>query len=254
MEQAAEQITDLSNLNHPFLESLIDEAMNHRAVNHPYLTALANGSFANMPAVLRDFAGQYGFYSSWFPRYLTGVISKMEHVEHRTHLLDNLAEESGHLHEEDLDAIRALGIKDEWVQGIPHPQLFKRFQHAIGAETSGKPGIEVEIWRDGFLSLIQNKSAANAVGAIGLGTESVVKHIYHPIIKAIEKYIIDDITGPTGIINIVRQQVFNISSFGTGMKAGMKAGMQIKQNYLQYILKYGVPADGIFDPELLAEF
>jgi len=73
-------------------------------------------------------------------------------------------------------------------------------------------------------------------------------------VNAIEKYIIDDITGPTGIINIVRQQVFNISSFGTGLKAGMKAGLEVKQNYLQYIIKYGVPADGIFDPELLAEF
>lgn len=190
MEQAAPTITDISNLNHPFLESLLDEAMNHRAVHHPYLKALAEGSFTNMPAVLRDFAGQYGFYSTWFPRYLTGVISKMEHADHRTHLLDNLAEESGHLHEEDLDAIRALGIKDEWVQGIPHPQLFRRFQVAIGAELTNTPGIEVEIWRDGFLTLIQNanKSAANAVGAIGLGTESVVKYIYHYIIQSIQKY------------------------------------------------------------------
>jgi pyrroloquinoline quinone (PQQ) biosynthesis protein C len=190
MEQVAQKITDISNLNHPYLESLLDEAMNHRAVNHPYLKALASGSFANMPAVMRDFAGQYGFYSSWFPRYLTGVISKMENAEHRSHLLDNLAEESGHLHEEDMEAIRALGIKDEWVQGIPHPQLFKRFQYAIGAETAGKPGIEVEVWRDGFLTLIQNtnKSAANVVGAIGLGTESVVKYIYKYIIEAIEKH------------------------------------------------------------------
>jgi len=245
MEQAAEQITDLSNLNHPFLESLIDEAMNHRAVNHPYLTALANGSFANMPAVLRDFAGQYGFYSSWFPRYLTGVISKMEHVEHRTHLLDNLAEESGHLHEEDLDAIRALGIKDEWVQGIPHPQLFKRFQHAIGAETSGKPGIEVEIWRDSFLSLIQNKSAANAVGAIGLGTESVVKHIYHPIIKAIEKYTdltleqyvffplhteVDDEHGLI-LLDIARQMIDEGPQSAHEVRKGMLTALNLRASY-----------------------
>jgi pyrroloquinoline quinone (PQQ) biosynthesis protein C len=190
MENTITQKKDAISINHPIIDSLIDEAMNHRAVNHPYLKSLASGSFANMPEVMRDFAGQYGFYSAWFPRYLTGVISKLENAEHRGHLLDNLAEESGHLHEEDMVAIRALGIKDEWVQGIAHPKLFKRFQHAIGAEMNANPGIEVDIWREGFLSLIQNsnKSASSAVGAIGLGTESVVKYIYSHIIEAIEKH------------------------------------------------------------------
>ncbi len=170
------------------MEQLISEAENHRAVNHPYLLAIGNGSFRKMDLILKDFAGQYGHYSDWFPRYLTAVISKLENTEHRRHLLDNLAEESGTLHEEDLIAIRALGIQDEWVQGIAHPQLFRRFQNAIGADSSAKPGIEVAIWRESFLSLIQSNSAVSAVGAIGLGTESVVKHIYKPIIKSISSF------------------------------------------------------------------
>jgi len=170
------------------MELLVKEALEHRAVNHPYLKALANGEFENMEAVLKDFASQYGFYSSWFPRYLTAVISKLENPEFRTHLLDNLSEESGHLHEEDMEAVRALGIKDEWVQGIPHPKLFKRFQVAMGVDHSAQPDIEVDIWRDSFLALMQGGSAVSAVGAIGLGTESIVKYIYKDIIKAIEKY------------------------------------------------------------------
>lgn len=171
----------------PAMEALTAEAESHRAVHHPYLKALAGGEFRDMKLILKDFAAQYGHYSAWFPRYLTAVISKLDNAEHRRHLLDNLAEESGHLHEEDLEAIRALGIKDEWVQGIPHPQLFRRFQKAIGADPDAKPGIEVSIWRESFLSLIQGNSAVSAVGAIGLGTESVVKHIYHPIIKSIQQ-------------------------------------------------------------------
>jgi pyrroloquinoline quinone (PQQ) biosynthesis protein C len=178
----------LSNVSNTAMDKLLSEAENHRAVHHPYLKALASGGFKNMPLVLQDFAAQYGHYSAWFPRYLTGVISKLENAEHRRHLLDNLAEESGHLHEEDLVAIRELGIRDEWVQGIPHPQLFRRFQKAIGANPDAKPGIEVSIWRESFLSLIQGNSAVSAVGAIGLGTESVVKLIYHPIIEAIKNY------------------------------------------------------------------
>lgn len=174
--------------NKKIMQSLVTEALNHRAVNHPYLKALANGEFKNSEAVLKDFASQYGFYSSWFPRYLTGVISKLEDPEFRSHLLDNLSEESGHLHEEDMEAVRALGIKDEWVQGIPHPKLFKQFQTAMGVDTNAAPGIEVEIWRESFLSLIQNSTAVSAVGAIGLGTESIVKFIYKDLITAIQNH------------------------------------------------------------------
>ena len=170
------------------MENILKEAEGHRAVHHPYLKALAGGEFRNMPLILKDFAAQYGHYSAWFPRYLTGVISKLENAEHRRHLLSNLAEESGQLHSEDLQAIAGLGIREEWVQGIPHPALFRRFQQSIGAEPDAAPGMEVSVWRESFLSLIQNNSAISAVGAIGLGTESVVKHIYHYIIEAIEKH------------------------------------------------------------------
>lgn len=170
------------------MEKFVSEALEHRAVKHPYLKALADGSFDNMEAVMKDFASQYGFYSSWFPRYLTSVISKLENPEFRNHLLENLSEESGHLHEEDMEAVRELGIRDEWVQGIPHPMLFKRFQKAMGVDGNNQPGIEVEIWRESFLSLIQGGSAISAVGAIGLGTESIVKFIYKDIIKAIESH------------------------------------------------------------------
>lgn len=168
------------------MQNLLLEATRHRAVNHPYLKALVTGKFENMQEVLRDFAAQYGFYSAWFPRYLTAVISHLENPQFRSHLLDNLSEESGHLHEEDLVAIRKLGIKDEWVQGFSHPQLFRRFQNAMGIDVHVKPGIEVEIWRESFLSLVQNSSSVTAIGAIGLGTESVVKHIYRDLISAIE--------------------------------------------------------------------
>jgi len=178
--------TDKKQTDNKIMENLLKEAEGHRAVHHPYLKALSKGEFRNMPLILKDFAAQYGHYSAWFPRYLTGVISKLENAEHRRHLLDNLAEESGHLHEEDLEAIRNLGIKDEWVQGIAHPQLFRRFQKAIGAEPDARPGIEVSIWRESFLSLIHGNSAVSAVGAIGLGTESIVKHIYKPIIESIQ--------------------------------------------------------------------
>jgi len=170
------------------MNHLIEEALNHRAINHPYLIALKNGEFQNNKEILKDFAAQYGAYSAWFPRYLTAVISKLENPIHREHLLDNLSEESGHLHDEDIEAIATLNIKEEWVQGIAHPKLFRRFQDAMGVDRDLENGIEVEIWRESFLRLIQSGSAAAAVGAIGLGTESIVKYIYRHLIEAIEKH------------------------------------------------------------------
>ncbi|MDB9413553.1 cupin domain-containing protein [Microcystis aeruginosa] len=170
------------------MENLIEEALSHRAINHPYLLALEKGEFQHTDEVLKDFASQYGAYSDWFSRYLTAVISKLENPTHRNHLLKNLAEENGHLQDEEIEAIQKLGIKDEWVQEIPHPQLFKRFQEAMGVDSTQTPCVEVEIWRESFLSLLQNGSSLQAIGAIGLGTESVVKFIYKHIIEAIKKH------------------------------------------------------------------
>jgi pyrroloquinoline quinone (PQQ) biosynthesis protein C len=58
----------------------------------------------------------------------------------------------------------------------------------MGVQEGIKPDIDVEIWRESFLSLIHNDSPVAAVGAIGLGTESVVKFIYKDLIASIEKY------------------------------------------------------------------
>ncbi len=170
------------------MNSIVEEARAHRACNHPYLVALRDGQFQNVDKVLLDFAAQYGFYSAWFPRYLTAVISRMDNSVHRQHLINNLAEESGQLHDEDLAAIRGIGIQESWVQGISHPELFRRFQTHVGVRADNSPGIEVQVWRESFLSLVQFGSPAEAIGAIGLGTESIVKHIYGYLIESIQKF------------------------------------------------------------------
>lgn len=169
-------------------ESMLAEAIEHRAINHPYLIALRDGEFNNITEIFKDFAQQYGAYSDWFPRYLTAVISKLECPEHRSHLLENLSEESGHLHDEDIEAIKEIGIEESWVQGVSHPNLFKRFQNAMGVTDTSNYGTEVEIWRESFLSLVKDGSDAAAIGAIGLGTESIVKHVYKHIIQGLQDH------------------------------------------------------------------
>jgi pyrroloquinoline quinone (PQQ) biosynthesis protein C len=171
------------------ITTLATVARQHRGVNHPYLTALMSGDLPNPKQAILDFAVQYQGYTSWFPKYLNCVMSKLESQQHRSYFQENLDEESGHLDDATLADLSKLGIKSEWVQGIPHPILFRRFQLAVALDARTEPLARCAIkWRKKFLELLQNATAAEAIGAMGLGTESMVKHIYRPITEAIKTF------------------------------------------------------------------
>ncbi len=168
---------------------LLQEALAHRALNHPYLTALENGAFPDPQLAIKDFAAQYLGYTSWFPKYLTAAISKLDNPAHRMHLIENLTEESGILEQEELTTLNEMGIATEWVQGVPHPELFKRFQKAIGIDHQTINYCDdAIIWRELFLQTITQGTTEEAIGAMGLGTEAVVKYIYRKLINAIKKH------------------------------------------------------------------
>ena len=173
-----------------YLEDLVQEALSHPGVCHPYLADLSAGNLPDLTWAIRDFAVQYPGYCAHFPRYLTMVISKLDSPEHRMTLMQNLIEESGMLDDEELAVLVEHGIDPDWVQGVPHPKLFERFQQALGVLDSQEHTddvLEVVCWRESFYHLLSNGSPAESVGAIGLGTENVVNKIYTPIIRAIER-------------------------------------------------------------------
>lgn len=170
------------------VEKLVQEAQNHKAVNHPYLFALENGSLNNPELAIKDFSLQYSGYTSWFPRYLTAAISKISSPSHRKHLLDNLSEENGNIDAEEIELLKELGIEEEWVQGISHPELFKRFQKALGTNENIEIDEATEIWREMFLNVVYNGSEAEVIGAIGIGTESIVKYIYKHVTLGIQAH------------------------------------------------------------------
>lgn len=169
-----------------FLQKLSDEAKSHRAVNHRYLHALGNGTVPDLRWALADFGRHYFGYSAHFPRFLTTVISRLEKPEHRSALLENLTEESGNYAQEELDELVDFGIEPEWIVGIPHPKLFQRFRKALGVVDSPfeDDSIEVVCWREMFLSVLGG-SPAESVGALGLGTEGIVRDLYKPFVKAL---------------------------------------------------------------------
>ena len=169
-----------------FVAGLIEQARAHRAVRHPYLRALASGELPDLRGALADFATHYYAYSAHFPRYLTALIVRLTDSGHRRALLANLTQESGHYTHDELAELASRGIRAEWIAGIPHPELFARLRQALWVINSGVHAdhIEVVCWREMVLEILNNGSPAEALGALGLGTESIVRTIYQPFVEA----------------------------------------------------------------------
>ncbi len=172
-----------------FVRSLEEAASRHRAVRHPLLLALAEGCLPDEHATLVEFAQSYPGYASHFPRYLTATISRLEDPRHRAWLLDNLQEESGSYEEEKFEALAAAGLRREWFEDVTHPELFERFARALGVSPEDRaPAEEVVCWREMFYQVLVAFSPAQAIGALGLGTEWIVGSIYEPFAAAVRRH------------------------------------------------------------------
>lgn len=173
-----------------FVRSLRQEALSHRGVRHPYLARLQQGDLPNPRAALRDLCYQYWGYSTWFQRYLLGAISQTESARHRAALMSNLHEETGMLSPEDEAQLVELDIDPEWVRGVPHPELYRRFLAAIGLQAADDDLCEpVLIWREMLWRLCSHSGFATAVGALGVGTECIVRAVYEPWTEAIRQHL-----------------------------------------------------------------
>lgn len=171
-----------------YVRRLAAESLTHRAVRHPYLQALAEGTLPDLRWAMADFARNYYGYSSHFPRYLTTVISRLENPAHRRALLENLTEESGVYGEEEYAELAGFGVQRAWIEGIAHPLLFQRFSRAVGVDhTAHVEKDQVVCWRELFLSVLTDGSPAEALGALGIGTENIVRTIYGPFVKALSR-------------------------------------------------------------------
>lgn len=176
-----------------YVSGLCEEARIHRAVNHPYLKRLAAGEVPDVRAALKDFVFQYSAYCLDFVRYLTATIAQLEREAHRKALLKNLVEETGRIDAENAALLGTLGIELEWVNGVPHTELFARAMAALGADDAYRRANaycdDAVVWRELFFALCAKEGAPRALGAIGLATENIVKHVYRPIIQAVERHL-----------------------------------------------------------------
>lgn len=169
-----------------FVRRLSNAALESTAVTHPYLQALQKGDFPNVDMAWKDFAFQYGLYSSRFTCYLKALISNLENTSHRQILQTNLEEEKGHIADVELPPAVLASI-----EGRSHAQLFQRFQKALGVSSTYPGGQAVEhpgdLWGRLFLELCEANQYVG-VGAIGIGTELIVSNIYKQILSGLENH------------------------------------------------------------------
>ncbi len=163
-----------------------NEALASSAVNHPYLQALQEGNLPNYDLAIKDFAFQYGVYSKQFTQYLKTVIKQLKSAKHQEMLMENLTEEQGDTHDVELPA-DVLAT----VTGVPHAQLYRRFQEAVGVNDDYRANTEesqtASLWRDQFLQLCETDECVG-VGAIGIGTELIVSSIYNQILDGLKAH------------------------------------------------------------------
>ncbi len=169
-----------------FIECIRLKALASDAVNHPYLTAFCHGEFPDMTAAIQDFAFQYGLYSRQFVRYLSAVIKQLQQQKHRETLIENLTEEQGDTHGIELPEAVLMTVT-----GVPHTQLFQRFQTAVGIDnqyrTTMPQSPTAQLWSEQFLQLCEMDECVG-IGAIGIGTELIVSSIYHQILEGLKNH------------------------------------------------------------------
>jgi len=162
------------------------DALASDAVNHPYLKALQSGDLPNFELAIKDFAYQYGIYSKPFIQYLKAVINNLKNQKHQAMLIENLTEEQGDMHDVELPA-DVLAT----VEGVPHAQLYRRFQEAVGVNdayrSKSQESQTARLWRDQFLQLCAIDECVG-VGAIGIGTELIVSSIYRQILEGLKTH------------------------------------------------------------------
>jgi pyrroloquinoline-quinone synthase len=173
-----------------YVSSLKDYAEKSPAIQHPLLRAIALGDFRDLPGTITRFLREYYFYSYHFTQYLTAVMSRLERPEHRSMLMPNVMEENGQMDEEHKAELLRAGIEPSFV-AAPHPELFRRFLAAIGLSREQilqqPPHLATLAWVDTFNNLCRHGSQEQAIGALGLGTEGIVRHVYLELLQGIKK-------------------------------------------------------------------
>lgn len=116
---------------------------------------------------LQVFLRQHQIYSRCFTRYLAALLTNIDNDDHRFELTRNLFDEMG------------LGEAGD----IPHSQLYREMMHSMGVMPDQTPLPGTRHLMDTMYECCKSPSHMVGLGALCLGAEGIVPHIYRQIVE-----------------------------------------------------------------------
>ena len=166
------------------LARLEQEAAVHAGVHHPWLQHLA-GTSHGAETAMRQFAREYHGYVAWLPRLFERALPHLQPVQ-QIPWQRRLARELGFLGDDELAGLRRIGVSPHLVQGTPRRMLFDQFALALGLDEGDlAPTRNALAFRQQLLEFLTDANAAEAVGALWLGTELVEADAHGPVLRCL---------------------------------------------------------------------
>ena len=151
------------------LDQIDNDIANKHLLKHPFYLAWARGELNKEP--LTDYAKQYYHHVAAFPTYLSAMHSKCDDQSTRKQILQNLIDEEA---------------------GSPnHPELWKQFANALGADDTGlaqtEKQQETKNLIETFRSVCGNAAIAHGLAAL-YAYESQIPAICESKIDGLKKH------------------------------------------------------------------
>jgi len=150
----------------PKWDSLIDREDIERLNNTQFLTRCREQRASH--AELRYFVVQQHLYARHFTRYLCALLSNILIERDRLDLTENLLEE--------------IGFGDEG--GLPHAQIYRNMMAAMRIDARDEePAPATQRLVAGMLEFCRDPNPMVGLGALCLGAEAIVPHVYSQIVE-----------------------------------------------------------------------
>jgi pyrroloquinoline-quinone synthase len=135
----------------------------------PFLTRCREGTATRDE--LATFVRQQCHYSRHFTRYLSALLANLTDEVDRRDLVQNLFEEMG---------LGGLG-------GVPHAQIYREMMRTMGVFLDDEPVFaETQALVDTMFECCRSPRPMVGLGALCLGAEAIVPHLYSTIVNGFE--------------------------------------------------------------------
>jgi pyrroloquinoline-quinone synthase len=135
----------------------------------PFLTRCREGTVTR--SELHAYVRQQCYYSREFTRYLSALLSNISDETDRRALVENLFEEMG---------LGAFG-------SVPHSQIYREMMSKMGVRLEDETmRAETRILIETMFESSASKRPMVGLGALCLGAEAIVPHVYSTIVRGFE--------------------------------------------------------------------